>query len=32
LRLLLTDGSFLDIWLSAKKKGVYACHWALEGS
>ncbi len=27
LRLLLTDGSFLDIWLSAKKKGVYAYHW-----
>ena len=27
LRLLLMDQSFIDIWLSAKKKGVYAYHW-----
>ena len=27
LRLLLKDNSFVDIWLSIKKKGVYAYHW-----
>lgn len=27
LRILLKDESFVDIWLSAKKKGVYAYHW-----
>lgn len=27
LRLLLKDKSFIDIWLSVKKKGVYAYHW-----
>lgn len=27
LRLLLRDQSFIDIWLSAKKKGIYAYHW-----
>ncbi len=27
LRLLLKDHSFIDIWLSVKKKGVYAYHW-----
>lgn len=27
LRILLTDESFIDIWLSVKKKGVYAYHW-----
>lgn len=27
LRLLLKDNSFIDIWLSIKKKGVYAYHW-----
>ena len=27
LRLLLKDRSFIDIWLSAKKKGIYAYHW-----
>ena len=27
LRLLFIDGSFVDIWLSAKKEGVYAYHW-----
>lgn len=27
LRLLLKDQSFIDIWLSIKKKGAYAYHW-----
>jgi hypothetical protein len=27
LRILLTDESFIDIWFSVKKKGVYAYHW-----
>jgi len=27
LRILLRDESFIDIWLSTKKKGVYAYHW-----
>lgn len=27
LRILLKDESFIDIWLSVKKKGVYAYHW-----
>jgi len=27
LRLLLIDGSYIDIWLSVKKEGVYAYHW-----
>jgi hypothetical protein len=27
LRILLRDESFVDIWLSAKKEGVYAYHW-----
>ncbi len=27
LRILLKDESFIDVWLSAKKKGVYAYHW-----
>lgn len=27
LRLLLRDQSFIDIWLSAKKTGIYAYHW-----
>ena len=27
LRLFLKDRSFIDIWLSVKKKGVYAYHW-----
>ena len=27
LRILLKDESFVDVWLSAKKKGVYAYHW-----
>jgi hypothetical protein len=27
LRLLLTDGSFLDVWFSEKRKGTYAYHW-----
>jgi hypothetical protein len=27
LRLFLTDQSFVDIWFSEKKKGLYAYHW-----
>ncbi|MGR3310503.1 MAG: toxin-antitoxin system TumE family protein [Candidatus Brocadiales bacterium] len=27
LRVFLKDESFIDIWLSVKKKGVYAYHW-----
>lgn len=27
LRLFLKDRSFIDIWLSVKKKGIYAYHW-----
>ena len=27
LRLLFKDETFMDIWLSVKKKGVYAYHW-----
>ena len=27
LRFLLSDGSYVDIWLSVKKKGTYAYHW-----
>lgn len=27
LRLLLLDQSFIDIWFSEKKRGVYAYHW-----
>jgi len=27
LRILLKDESFVDVWFSAKKKGVYAYHW-----
>lgn len=27
LRVFIADGSFLDIWFSEKKKGVYAYHW-----
>ncbi|HHT9125094.1 MAG TPA: toxin-antitoxin system TumE family protein [Candidatus Brocadiia bacterium] len=27
LRVFLKDESFIDIWLSIKKKGVYAYHW-----
>ncbi|MDI6884661.1 MAG: DUF6516 family protein, partial [Hadesarchaea archaeon] len=35
LRLLITDGSYIDVWLSEKKKGVYAYHWerrAIDGT
>jgi len=35
LRILLMDGSFIDVWLSLKKKGVYAYHWerrAIDGT
>lgn len=31
LRLLLKDRSFIDIWLSGKKKGIYAYHWERRG-
>ncbi|MEW5767202.1 MAG: DUF6516 family protein [bacterium] len=27
LRILLKDESFIDIWFSVKKRGVYAYHW-----
>lgn len=27
LRLFLNDQSFIDIWLSEKREGVYAYHW-----
>ncbi len=27
LRLIIKDGSFIDIWLSVKKEGIYAYHW-----
>lgn len=27
LRILLKDRSFIDVWFSVKKKGVYAYHW-----
>lgn len=27
LRIFLKDESFIDIWLSVKKKGIYAYHW-----
>jgi hypothetical protein len=35
LRLLITDGSYIDVWLSEKKKGIYAYHWerrAIDGA
>lgn len=27
LRLLLSDQSFIDVWFSEKRKGIYAYHW-----
>lgn len=27
LRILITDGSYIDVWFSLKKEGVYAYHW-----
>ncbi|MFQ5686772.1 MAG: DUF6516 family protein [Candidatus Scalindua sp.] len=27
LRILLKDESYIDVWLSVKKKGAYAYHW-----
>ena len=27
LRIYLTDKSYLDVWLSAMRKGIYAYHW-----
>ena len=35
LRILIKDGSFMDVWLSEKKRGVYAYHWerrAIDGT
>jgi hypothetical protein len=35
LRLLMTDNSYIDVWLSEKKKGIYAYHWerrAIDGT
>lgn len=35
LRLLITDGSYIDVWLSEKREGVYAYHWerqAVDGT
>lgn len=32
LRILLRDESFIDIWLSIKKKGVYGYHWERRNS
>jgi len=35
LRIFMLDGSFVDVWLSEKKKGVYAFHWerrAIDGT
>jgi uncharacterized protein DUF6516 len=34
LRIILTDGSFVDVWLSRKLQGRYSFHWerrALDG-
>jgi len=30
LRLFLSDQSFIDIWFSEKRKGIYAYHWERE--
>lgn len=27
LRLFLSDNSFVDVWFSEKRKGIYAYHW-----
>jgi len=27
LRIFITDDSFIDIWFSEKRKGIYAYHW-----
>lgn len=35
LRLLITDRSYIDVWLSEKRKGIYAYHWerrAVDGT
>lgn len=35
LRIMLIDGSFMDVWLSLKRQGVYAYHWerrAIDGT
>ncbi len=35
LRIFLVDGSYIDVWVSAKRPGVYAFHWerrAIDGT
>jgi len=27
LRILISDGSYIDVWLSEKRPGIYAYHW-----
>ena len=27
LRIFLVDGSYIDVWLSVKRPGIYAFHW-----
>jgi len=27
LRILVSDGSYIDVWLSEKRPGIYAYHW-----
>jgi len=27
LRILVADGSYIDVWLSEKRPGIYAYHW-----
>jgi len=31
LRLMVTDGSYIDVWLSEKRRGTYAYHWERRG-
>jgi hypothetical protein len=31
LRILVLDGSYIDVWLSEKKPGIYAYHWERRG-
>jgi len=31
LRILVSDGSYIDVWLSEKKPGIYAYHWERRG-
>jgi hypothetical protein len=35
LRLFVIDGSYIDVWISEKRKGIYAYHWerrAIDGT